>query len=467
MNIRILEAINYNFYKDKIDEPTFEYLLSLDPTPTKLYSRWLVDKYLKNPEQNREYLESEGINLKFYLGEYDKFKKSNIINSTWTDINKFKIYTTFMEFMEQNHRRFKQDLVDKEIEKKADKNIKILYKDENNLLLIPLSYQASCKYGANTHWCTTSKTYSGHYESYSEQGTLYIHRFFKNGEFANEAYQLYIPNGNSRSLSEVECRDVSDDTVEDIDDTFFRDIPDEIVSDLKEKIEDAGGFAGDKKTYEIMNSYYGEIDNDGVLNGSVSASLYSYSGEDYGEEDSGDETTYSTFKVYKIGKGQEYYSEIEDIYGLEGFSVENGIGIYVEMRSDVMPDDAINNANNKWHQAERSDSYDTYELTHAVTDLLGKDVKYDYLICNQEGLRSDDVFQDMFRDNFEFRHKVETDSGYGYNYIDSYEEVEISMGETTYTIYYQLEYNYSSADNPASTEFQRKKDKQQDLPYGL
>jgi hypothetical protein len=43
--------------------------------------------------------------------------------------------------------------------KEMEKQTKILYKDENWLVLIPLSYEASKLYGNGTKWCTTQERY--------------------------------------------------------------------------------------------------------------------------------------------------------------------------------------------------------------------------------------------------------------------------------------------------------------------
>ncbi len=43
---KLIEAVNYDFYKDKIDKETFDWLVSLDPTPNKAYGKWIIQKVL-------------------------------------------------------------------------------------------------------------------------------------------------------------------------------------------------------------------------------------------------------------------------------------------------------------------------------------------------------------------------------------------------------------------------------------
>jgi len=47
-----------------------------------------------------------------------------------------------------------------------------LYEDDNFLLVIPLTFEASCKYGAGTKWCTTSKDKDDMFEKHFKMGSL-------------------------------------------------------------------------------------------------------------------------------------------------------------------------------------------------------------------------------------------------------------------------------------------------------
>lgn len=56
--------------------------------------------------------------------------------------------------------------------RELEKQINKIYEDEEWLLLIPLTYEASVKYGYNTKWCTASETTSQQYNSYTKDGIL-------------------------------------------------------------------------------------------------------------------------------------------------------------------------------------------------------------------------------------------------------------------------------------------------------
>ena len=57
--------------------------------------------------------------------------------------------------------------------KKIKKQGVKLYNDDRWLVVVPLSHDASCYYGAGTRWCTTTKNNASYYNRYKESGELY------------------------------------------------------------------------------------------------------------------------------------------------------------------------------------------------------------------------------------------------------------------------------------------------------
>jgi hypothetical protein len=60
----------------------------------------------------------------------------------------------------------------KSIDKEMAKQVLKLYETDEWLVVKPLSYQASLKYGASTKWCTASKDSSDYYFRYSKRGIV-------------------------------------------------------------------------------------------------------------------------------------------------------------------------------------------------------------------------------------------------------------------------------------------------------
>lgn len=58
------------------------------------------------------------------------------------------------------------------IGKELEKQIIVIFEDDEWILLKPLTYLSSKKYGSNTKWCTTSSNDSSHFTRYTSKGIL-------------------------------------------------------------------------------------------------------------------------------------------------------------------------------------------------------------------------------------------------------------------------------------------------------
>lgn len=113
-------------------------------------------------------------------------------------------------------------MVDKELEKHVIK----LYEDDKNLLIKPLSWDASKKYGSNTKWCTTTTDDPNHFYRYATQGMLI---YYINKETGSKT-------GIFKSLSEYDKElsfwDSSDSRI----DSMMADIPSEMLGRIKNEV---------------------------------------------------------------------------------------------------------------------------------------------------------------------------------------------------------------------------------------
>jgi len=128
------------------------------------------------------------------------FKKDELKSKTNEEINNiFKVvsdyigysnFNTVKKFIELNERNLinKNDLTSyktfdelelqmslatlKLVDKEMEKQIQKLYEDNEWLIIKPLSFLASKKYGASTKWCTTQEHNPEYYLKYSRRGIL-------------------------------------------------------------------------------------------------------------------------------------------------------------------------------------------------------------------------------------------------------------------------------------------------------
>lgn len=110
--------------------------------------------------------------------------------------------------------------------KELEKQIKKIYEDDQWLILIPLTYESSVKYGYNTKWCTASESTSEQYKSYTRDGLLiYI---IEKGKNKTAVYKKST-NGEVSFWNQVDTR------IDSIQTNFPSNIMDVIKTALNEK----------------------------------------------------------------------------------------------------------------------------------------------------------------------------------------------------------------------------------------
>jgi hypothetical protein len=184
----------------------FDFLTKLDGTPTNKFLPMMVNIF-KNSIQNRilyrnkeEYLEILDrykslwsklglINEEDILSRYDLellMIKTSIIQQWFSpeDLTSIKEFINFYEKKYYKNIDVNQiktieevnSLVSvasiKHMDKELAKQVNLVYEDDTWLLIRPLTWEASKKYGAATKWCTASYESYNSYFSYSERGVL-------------------------------------------------------------------------------------------------------------------------------------------------------------------------------------------------------------------------------------------------------------------------------------------------------
>jgi len=175
--IEIIDIINNLFNKVKYTELS----VNLIKTKRQGYSRSsedIINEMVVEYGQDRENLTSKSYeeltNIFRVLGDYfgyhdfktiQKFielNERNLIKEN--DLSKFKSF----EDLELQVSLAELKLIDKDLEKQVIK----LYETDEWLVLKPMSFLASRKYGSNTKWCTTQENNPDYYLRYSRRGIL-------------------------------------------------------------------------------------------------------------------------------------------------------------------------------------------------------------------------------------------------------------------------------------------------------
>jgi hypothetical protein len=166
-------------YKDQIGangENWVTWLESQDPSKKKSYVNWMIIRYLSGGI-NR--LEDIPARLVPALKIYDQLKITRKVKPEDADINKFKKLSDFTQMMKNNYGDAEvtsNKSLDKSKEQQffADNEAELLYNTPEWKVVIPETHAASCYFGRNTEWCTTTTDNSDYFDEYSEDGPLYI-----------------------------------------------------------------------------------------------------------------------------------------------------------------------------------------------------------------------------------------------------------------------------------------------------
>jgi hypothetical protein len=179
-NINIIDIINDVYGKSKYTEMVINLIknkYSKREGDGNYYSdihRELIREFKVKPNKLIGKTVFELVNIIKVFSEYIGYNESKTIEK-FIELNEKNLITqkdltTYKTIEELELQISLSDLkiVDKELEKQV---LKLMETDEW-LVLKPLSYQASVKYGSGTKWCTASKNESDYYFRYSKRGIL-------------------------------------------------------------------------------------------------------------------------------------------------------------------------------------------------------------------------------------------------------------------------------------------------------
>ena len=125
-----------------------------------------------------------------YIDIFKTLKARQIIKGAEGDISPWimKSFQDFKKFVDQRNQKLQQLVSQKELEAGATK----VFENEKCIVVVPHTWEASCKYGAGTKWCTTSKATNRHWKSYTEQGVKFYYILTKDKQSSDTLYKVAI-----------------------------------------------------------------------------------------------------------------------------------------------------------------------------------------------------------------------------------------------------------------------------------
>jgi hypothetical protein len=167
-------------YTEKFKEypETLDFILGISDLADTNFK--YADFVLKNTHPNSSPEEVE--HIIDLVKDFDRFNQSLEIK----DINQYDIYK-LVTAIDKHRENSKSQL------KKVDTSgTKKIFEDKNILIVRPLTYESSCKYGAGTRWCTTMAGTSSYFESHTSQEQALYYIILKNFNRDNKFYKIAI-----------------------------------------------------------------------------------------------------------------------------------------------------------------------------------------------------------------------------------------------------------------------------------
>lgn len=194
-------------YFPNISDEDYIKIIQADPTYKQgtdnfgTYGKWLLNLYKQNKLKLEDLYKATE-----YLTAFEENKR----NFSNKDIGQFKSLPDLKVALDnvvevelsdrQKLRQVQKSVRNTDIVKDAEK----VFEDNTWVVYIPKTYEASCKLGQGTEWCTATTSTDSYYETYSYEGPLYININKSNGEkyqFHFESGQFMDKNDSSISLS--------------------------------------------------------------------------------------------------------------------------------------------------------------------------------------------------------------------------------------------------------------------------
>jgi len=217
-----LEQKYEKFWKKIIPEDDFKKVVEADPTKKKNYVKWMVEKLYKNNQLKMEDL----YKANEYLKIFDKHKQKLQIK----DINQIRTLPDLFDNIRPIYDKLHAGKYE-ELESKKEKEIRIkkdaenFYEDNEWVVVIPKTEEASCYYGKGTQWCTSATEVENTFYGYNEDGPLYINI----NKRTNKKYQFH--------LDSLEFMDETNRPVDIMDMELPKTLLDRYMNEIKKTVE--------------------------------------------------------------------------------------------------------------------------------------------------------------------------------------------------------------------------------------
>ena len=160
---------------DNISGAFTSWLEQYDPTQNNKYVNWMITRYIKGGIKRIEDIPAK---VAPALAIYARLAVKKKLQPEHRDINSFKQINQLLDAvasyqaLDIDSQKENKEKIEKAMYENGD--AELVYNDAEYKVVIPKTHKASCFFGKNTKWCTTSAESSHYHDMYSKDGPLYI-----------------------------------------------------------------------------------------------------------------------------------------------------------------------------------------------------------------------------------------------------------------------------------------------------
>lgn len=224
-------------YANKFKETDLDWILNISDLVD--FNHKYSDFVLKNVDPNSQTFDEDVHTAVEIVKDFDKYQS----NLEKRDINQYSNLWDLDLVLEPIKAKEKE----RELEKQVDK----IFENDKFLVIQPKSHKASCKYGANTKWCTTAQS-PDHFQRYTS-GSQALYYIINKANSTNKDYSkvaIHFDNSGNPKFW-----DSKDSPMGEREIAIFKYAFPEIIDAIEENYKTFRVSAEEKHLNEIFNSF--------------------------------------------------------------------------------------------------------------------------------------------------------------------------------------------------------------------
>lgn len=156
----------------------------------KVIDSQLLESPFSDAQKSWETAGATADEVELFVDKFKMLKNRNVLKGEEADIGKWikKGFDEFKKFIEEKEAHVTKAVNRKEKLHDVDK----VFENDDLMIVVPKSYEASCKYGAGTKWCTSAGSTRAHWDSHADMGVRLFYIISKKLDKSDPMYKAAV-----------------------------------------------------------------------------------------------------------------------------------------------------------------------------------------------------------------------------------------------------------------------------------